>query len=369
MIIKIAVICAYPKFNPGMMSVDFSFDHIVSNIKEQIEFTRFCVDQDYDLSYRDLNLKYINLESVNQLNDFDKIIIWGDFLTWYNYGHYDWLQRQNKKNKKLLNDELIDKWYSCMLFENRKDLQQKTIIFGTTLYGVNSLQLTDQRYYNALTNLYDNSILVLMRDVYSCHFLSEISKNKKIGYGSDCALFLDTNEFYCCQSTKNKKYIAYSFGRSNCNAELIHIAKQLSLKLDLELVNVNWLDKSGIDGLLKKICLIKNSEFLLTDIYHCSITGIREKIPVVCFGKGASVPNKSLDDKKKEIFFYQSFLSQNYIFVETVFNALINNIELEKLITKILNVINDKKSNEFAFNLINKRVKLSKEILISHILN
>ena len=344
---RIALICAHPKHNPGMLSVDLSFDFLIKQIKDSFEVTKFTVKEDLTLSGEEFSLNYKLLSDLSQLDQFDFIFIWGDFLLWKNYGLNEFLSRKKIKDQTI-NDNITEKWYSLIMMENRQDLQKKTIIFGTTLYGLNSEQLSDERYRNALVSSCDNSKLMMFRDIFSVNFVSQLSNNKNLYYGLDCALFLEL----ISKDIDKQNYICYSFGRSGLNEEFLEFSKTVANKSELELVDISWLDKSGLDGLSKKIDLIKNSSLLITDIYHCSITGIREKTPVIALGRGASTVKTTLDDKKKEIFLTQIFLSQNYIYAEDVLSSKNN---LDSLADYAINTANDLISYNIAQDLLSKQ--------------
>ena len=151
---KIALICAHPAgTNSGMISVDASFNTVRKQLASSVEVTRFC-------SWRSVSkgetLTYEHYYSQDQLKDYDLIIFWGDFLQWIGYCNTDWLVKSKSMNMPLSESEMIDLWYSLFLLEGNIELQKKTILFGGTLYGLNSKQLSNNRYCTALTSLANN---------------------------------------------------------------------------------------------------------------------------------------------------------------------------------------------------------------------
>jgi hypothetical protein len=311
---KIALICAYPAgTNHGMISVDYAFETIKSKINSDIKIERFCAWR----SIEDNLLSYTELHSLSQLESFDKIIYWGDFLHWIEYAKKDWANKTLDRNPLMTFDEVIDCWYQLFLLEGREDLQKKTIVFGNTLYGLNAEQLLDQRYINALKLLYSNVVLSMHRDIFSQNFLFQLTRNKSIKFGVDCSFLLNANT----QTTKQdqEQYFLYSFARSGENELLMQMVNDISKELNLQPKELKWISKgASVTNLKENLKIIKNSNFLLTDIYHCALNSIRENTPTVCFGNSSTKVSDTLSDKKKEIFFRQHFLDQYYIYIESL---------------------------------------------------
>jgi hypothetical protein len=342
---NIALICAYPaSTNPGMISVDLSFEELLKSIKN-LNFTKFCLEK---------KLGYTFLEDTSQLDNYDKIIYWGDFLHWLNYASNDWYLRIKKSNPDIDKDELIRKWYSLALLENDKHLQDKCITFGTSLYGINSLQLSNNRYFNSLKNFLINSELVLMRDFLSANLISQITGKQGL-FGCDCAFLLETPNI----TKQDSNYIAYSFGRSGYSNELNIFAEKISKISKLPLVKIDWLKKGvSLTDLFDYIKIIKNASFTITDIYHFSITSWRENTPCLCIGKGSSYPRNTLSDKKKEILYMQMFALHNYCYVEKI---LENDDQYVK--ESFLNITN-LNSNQLIFNFIKNQKDKSLDLLL-----
>jgi hypothetical protein len=327
---NIALICAYPAgSNHGMLSVDLAFESIKSELDPNINVERFCSWRSLSHNSAVGNLCYTHLYSIEQLEQFDKIIYWGDFLHWIEYGKTDWVGKTLDRDPTMDAEQALDLWYQLFLLENRIDLQQKTIVFGSTLYGLNSRQLLDQRYTSALTSLYSNVRLAMHRDIYSQNFLQQLSLNNCVKFGVDCSLLLDLKSKFAPDYVK-QPYFVYSFGRSGEDELLTKVVKDISADLSLEPVKIKWLEKgAGLESLFTNLMLISRARFVLTDIYHCSLNSIREHTPTICFGNGADNITGTLSDKKKEIFFHQHFLNNHYIYIESLKNNYkreINNI-------------------------------------------
>jgi len=104
---KIAVICAFPAgLNAGMLSVDLALTHTLSKISINIEVTRFCAESELIIPFKNNFIYYCHLENKSQLEKFDRIIYWGDFLHWIGYGMQDYLIRQSRRNDNLTNEQI-----------------------------------------------------------------------------------------------------------------------------------------------------------------------------------------------------------------------------------------------------------------------
>lgn len=336
---KVALICAFPAgSNTGMLSVDLSFDSLLSVLDQEIEITKFCPWKSFDKSDK-TPLKYLEYKNTEQLDDFDHVIFWGDFLHWIVYAENDWYSRGKNLNPDLTQYEIVDLWYDLCLLENHQELQKKTSIIGGTLYGLKSEDFDNKRYMSALKNLYDNARLVMVRDFFSKYFLEQITENK-IKVGGDCALLLDSGKLIATwpeleNSRIDRPYLLYAFGRSGDPDILEKYADAIAEKFGIIPIRLDWLKKgTGIAALAQRLYLIKNAEFVITDIYHCAINSYREKKSIICIGKGASRIKGTLSDKKKEILHFQLFAQDRYRYLENIsqnFNAEVNHaIEILK---------------------------------------
>jgi hypothetical protein len=354
---KVAVVCAYPAgSNSGMISVDLAFETVKKYVDADIEFTRFCAWK--SVNHGTNILTYTKLEDISQLLDFDKIIYWGDFLHWIKYGN-DWIEKTQSLNKDLTREEIVDTWYQLYFLERYPELQKKAIMFGGTIYGLNSQQLLNDRYFSALKNLYSNASLVLMRDILSSNFVNQLTDSRSTNFGCDCALLLDSSDFLDDNIIDNQPILSYSFGRSGENEKLKQLTLTIAEELNLKTIDLEWLQKgASITKLKEKLSIIKQSKIIITDIYHCSINSIRENIPTVCIGKGASRVDGTLSDKKKEIFYLQHLMSNRFFYLENLKN--LNSTEIDK-------IINDFEINEIIQSNLSLQIKKSLNTLIQEI--
>lgn len=371
---KIALVCAVPDLsNSGMLSVDLAFESLKKYLDPDIEVVRFCSWKDI---VRDgpISLHYNRLYSVDQLEEFDKIIYWGDFIHWIKYGPSfmsskgtEWYAEQNNLTIDDARTTLTDIWYSIYLLEGRPDLQKKSIVFGGTVYGIDSTQMSNTRYRDALYSLYTNSKLVLMRDYVSGFYVSQLFEDRRFSYGCDCALLLDVNTADYKNTELDTPYMVYSFGRCKNNEQFEQFAIQLAEKQGLQAIKISWLHpKSTVTELFKNLELIKNAKFAVSDIYHFAINTWREQTPVLTIGRGNAYASQgTLGDKKKEIFNTQILAMNYYLFFEDVVTGMTNNNEklLKDCEAKLANTL----ALELVFEKLKKQTEYSKKILIEEI--
>jgi polysaccharide pyruvyl transferase WcaK-like protein len=338
---KIAFICAFPaSSNPGMVSVDLAVESVKSRLDPNIEIDRFCAWRGFEKQGL-IPLNYRCYSSIDQLQSYDLIVFWGDFLHWRGYAYKDFLTRGRGKIKDFDDQDIIDQWYQMYLFENQPELQQRTIVVGGTFYAMGVEDMADQRYMLALTNLYKNSKLTLMRDLASANFVSQLTNNDRSNFGCDCAALLEVDHVMEYDSTVDLSCVSYSLGRSGHGTKLKRLVDSVADGLGSTAVDLNWLEKGvGVDRTLEKISQIKQSRALVTDIYHCAITAWREGIPVICIGQGANRVTSTLSDKKKELLHMQIFSMQNYIYLEEILKSSNKSMALH-----CVNVIQDTENN------------------------
>jgi Polysaccharide pyruvyl transferase len=370
---NIALVCAFPSgANPGMLSVDLAFESVREKAGHNINVTQFCAEGKLTLGNDNVAIDYESLESQEQLRFFDKILYWGDFHHWIAYANGDWLKRWQNREPTRSKDDIIDAWYKLFLLEDAEDIQGRVAIFGSTLYGLTGHQLLDVRYRAALESLLINARLVLMRDHVSANFVEQLAPNRVSTFGCDCALLLDArrlsaNDERHPTTEDGAPYIVCSFGRSGAKSALRAFGVALAAQRKLKVVNLEWLGPHGLDGLISKLSIIKKAQFVVTDIYHLSVTAWRENVPALCVGKGVSNVTGTLSDKKKEIFYRQIFASDKYMYLEDILAALGSDKILAIYCERFLERIEDQQSNAFISDAIERQKKSALSRLLKFI--
>ena len=314
---KIAVICAYSAGrNPGMISSDLAFMSVHKRIGQEYSVTFLCAELKYTISHAQYPIHYELLSDQKQLHEFDLIVYWGDFIHWIGYAFQDWLPRHQIIHPSHSEQSILDLWYKLFLLEGAPDLQKKTLIFGGTLYALNAKQLSDERYVSALTSLYKNVKLALLRDELSANLMSQLIPGIGDFFGCDCALLM-TNNLPGVERTTQERYVLCSFGRSDSSAAMPGFAIKIAEKMGLKLIYMDWLGQPfGMDAFQNRLKMVCGAELVITDIYHLSVNSWREGVPAICIGKGAGNPTDTLSDKKKEIFYRQMFGAEWYLYLE-----------------------------------------------------
>lgn len=367
---KISVVCAYPDHgNPGMISVDFAAKQLFERVGgSSVLFWNFS--RPIELAFSQNNsICYQKLDDLSALDDSDAIVFWGDFIHWIGWAKQDLLWESEIFGAPIRSSELVDKWYKLFLLEKRPDLISRSIIFGTTLYLISPSELSDKRYAAALAELYNGSKLVMMRDAISTSIVSLVSRSTRVEIGLDPAFLLDQsslNTYKDCtiQSMTNgirstSVVIGYAFGRSSSSKLLLSVLKSLlSFYPGSEELCIHWFDRSGQYSPEMLVNKVAQSTFIITDIYHCAVTALRNHIPVICFGHASQSPTGTLSDKKKEILFQQYGLGSYYYPIEKLWRDIVDDDHYESLVADIAQRLACHEELQGVHDMIDSRIQL-----------
>jgi hypothetical protein len=321
---KIALVSAFPYLrNPGMLSVEMAFMSIERTLGRAIEVSRFCSEQSFKMQCGASLYEWKHLQRAQQLESYDKIVYWGDFLHWKGYGEGDWLFRQKQRYPNTDAKALLDRWYDCLLLEGHGSLRRKTILFGGTLYCLSARDLVDERYRNALTELCRDAHLVQFRDQVSSSFIADLLCFDTNFYGCDSASLLETSSFPDLINADSEEspqdFLFFSFGRFRANPAFASLTHDLSNELGLAAVDVKWFQpKMNAQELLSNLSKMRKANAVITDIYHLAVSAFREGKPTLGIGRGCSYANGTLADKKKELLFREILAEQYYIYSEQI---------------------------------------------------
>ena len=349
-----AVICADPSdLNPGMLSVDLAFACLLRELPGDNEVVYFNPKQARCTEGSEGSLRYQHLSDAAELDRFDWVIYWGDFVHWLRFAHWDWQYDNPLLKAGHTSSQLLDRWYRLFLLETRvKDFRNRIVVFGGTLYGMTAQEFSNPRYQSALSTLYGSARLVAPRDFVSANLIQHLAPPQGYAMGCDCAFFLDADAALPMQVAGQiaaqqipERFVLCSFGRSGANASLTQFCSELAAKLQAQLVVMDWLGHpQGLDGLAFKLAVIRNATVLVTDTYHCAVSGWREGVPVIGVGQALSRGSGTLDDKKKELFFRQILATDFYLYVEEIIPALSDAEVLQALIQRTADALSDSAS-------------------------
>lgn len=370
-----AVICADPSdLNPGMLSVDLAFACLLRELPGDNELVYFNPKQSRSTEGSQGSLRYRLLSEVVEIERFDTVVYWGDFFHWLRYAHWDWLYGNPLQVAGRTPSQMLDQWYRLYLLEMRAtDFRDRVIIFGGTLYGMTAQEFSNPRYQSALSNLYVSARLVAPRDFVSANLIQHLVPPKGFSMGCDCAFFLDADAALPMQEAGQvaaqqipERFVLCSFGRSGANAALTQFCSELAAKLQVQLVVMDWLGHpQGLDGLAFKLAVVRKATVLVTDTYHCAVSGWREGVPVIGIGQALSRGSGTLDDKKKELFFRQILASDYYLYVEDVIPALSDAARLQTLIQRVADALRDTAAMATIAGFIRTQVNVAKARLLT----
>ncbi len=370
-----AAICAFPcSLNPGMLSVDLAVTTFIRKHLPQARLTLYNAEEPIDIRLNEHRLVHELYRSPEQLREYDRVLYWGDFLHWLPYAATDWAERVRAREPSITQQHAIDLWYRLFLLEGESAaLHEKTLVFGGTFYGSNGEEWGDARYRAALTALYRAAPLVLSRDALSAAFVDTVTALSRPALGCDCALLLDADAAlpmeWASASIRTElpeRYVACGFGRSGHQAELLNFASAVASACKLPLVKIDWQHSLyGLGALAGRIALIRRAELVITDIYHLSVSGWREKVPVIGIGHAVSYGRSTLDDKKKEVFFRQIMASHLYCYVEDILRAKDDELLQQDLVQRLVGAVRVEREQGAVADFIARQIAHAEARLLS----
>ncbi len=372
---RFAAICAdATDLNPGMLSVDLALACLLREVPGDSELVYFNPKQARSVEGSRGALRYRPLNDIAELERFDTVVYWGDFVHWLRYAHWDW--RYDNPDVALGQSpaQLLDKWYRLFLLETQTErFRNRIVVFGGTLYGMTAQDYANPRYESALKALYGTARLVAPRDFVSANLMQVLAPQRGFTLGCDCAFFLDADAILPMVAAQQlvaqetpERFLVCSFGRSGANQALTQYAKDLAAALQLPLVVMNWLGHpQGLDGLAFKLAVIRKASVLVTDTYHCAVSGWREGVPVIGIGQAFARGIGTLDDKKKELFFRQIMASDYYLYSENVIAALNEPTALQKLIKQAVEAVSNSAALVVIASILRTQVSNAKEKLVA----
>jgi hypothetical protein len=349
---KIAAICAYPrKKNPGMIAVDTSIYYLIKKLKHNVTLDFFSFGD-----FQNFNVDKINYQPIVDFmpEDYDCIIIWGDFQLSYMWHIND------------IKDSLKELFYEKVFLTNSNDdVLKKVIIYGQCIFLDNEKQYNDDFYFKSLKRLLLNASYIRFRDPLSAaraKFLIDMRLNSKIDFGIDAALLLpvlsssDSEEETSKVVTDNN--IGFFYGRTQkglfLKVLLAIVFRKKRKKYNLKFKWLPWfqdfktppkyihkllnfepmnLESNNLNELISKM---RSCKLVVTDTYHLSLIAWSNGIPAIMIGKGAQTFKSTVDDKKKEIFYIQFQIQSMYFYNENWYQYFVNK-ELCNQIDLLLN--------------------------------
>lgn len=372
---KIAAICGAPNQNTGMMFVDRALYLYLKKKNLLDNTTFFCFQLE---AKNKVGFNYRPLTKEVELNDFDCIIIWGDFIV---SNHFlKMTQPKIKIQSEQFNYNLRDK--VLMNTFNETDLK-KVIVFGQCIVVDGSEILVDDRYLYLLKRLLYNAQLFKVRDPLSAYRAKLFSSKNRDYLGVDSALPNYTLDFERIDEIRNKisadransNTIGLFFARSkNINLKKKALGYYLKYKLkEYQYKWIPWLENkqeskeyfsfardcepySDIDYIFE----ILKCKLIITDTYHLSLMSWSLGIPCICYGKGTEIFKSTIHDKKKEVFFLSNFIDDFYFYTET--ETFIRDLKNNILKNTISKGINTNIGPIISENIRNLSVKCIKEL-------
>jgi hypothetical protein len=157
---KIAAVCASSlSHNSGMITVDLALLSLVSELGQDVTVDLFTTENAHRLpGETSVLLDYQHLTDQAQLDGYDRVLYWGDFLQSRAYQIKD-IARRAEETQGLTLAQCDDQvHFPLLMLEGASDaLLAKTICTGGSIYINRAEDDGDRRYHAAMTRLYTQS--------------------------------------------------------------------------------------------------------------------------------------------------------------------------------------------------------------------
>ena len=359
---KRAVIFAFNPHNTGMYSVDLAAFRIFESLAVRVDyFIPFSRVQSGIIQYGQI---FVNiLHSSSQLENYDDIIIWGDFTTTPFYGLNDFRNHYFSCIGDVSGEEAFSLWHDIYLLTKLKKGGKRFLSLCQNFSMIEQINLGKFRTrYEELLKRFD---LIVPRDSFSFSKLTAfLGNNDNIAPGMLDASFFNIKLPNSPRKKKkgDKIKIGYFFGRSeipNLTDLMQHLIK--------EQINVGeisgWLlspPNRYHETFLKKLSEIKKCDLIISDTYHFIVNALREGVPTIAISRIQASQFDTVSDLKKKILMEELNLEEYLIELsDGVISDHYSNLILEK-IHKIKRL--DQKNSEFN---LDEKILVKKNELVS----
>lgn len=359
---KRAVIFAFNPHNTGMYSVDLAAFRIFESLAARVDyFIPFSRVQASIIQYGQI---FVNiLHSSSQLENYDDIIIWGDFTTTPFYGLNDFRNHYFSCVGEVSGQESFALWHDIYLLTKLKKGKKRFFSICQNFSMIEQINLG--KFRNSYEELLKRFDLIVPRDSFSSSKLTTfLGNNKNISSTMLDAAFFNIKLPNLPRKNKKREKIkiGYFFGRSDISNSTDFIQNLIKEQFDVGEIN-GWLltpPNRYHETFLKKLGEIKKCELIISDTYHLIINALREGVPTIAISRIQKSQFDTVSDLKKKILMEELNLDEYYIELsEGVISDHHKNLILEK-IHKIIRL--DQKNSEFN---LDKKISVKKNELIS----
>lgn len=325
---RVAVICAYNHRNCGMYSVDLAANYFMTSLG--VDFTLFIAHQKKEREGRPWGrLRYEKLVDLRQLDNYDLIVFWGDFINNPAYGYEDFPNRELAWGLVASREQAYEKWKNIFLLKGYEKRQRVISVSNNFQNILPFLRSVDASARDAILDAYRTSFdHIFPRDGSSFRnmLIAAPELEGKVVQGVDAAFLLNQSEIYpSLGDVSESNTFAYYFSRSKLS-NVHYMLFRLWRRTGFRPVNVrNWLkmDISNPDQTYSSaLARIKAAKFVVSDTYHCLINSMNLGKKVIGVGRSANVQEGTCGDFKKKVLFDDFGLSNFYIETDLSQNRL-----------------------------------------------
>ena len=371
---KIAAVCAYTRSrNTGMSSVDAALCSLISRNMPAAELDLFTIEGENVLSPPRNGapaISYKLLTNQRQLHPYDVILFWGDFLHSRSFHVEHILPRTKIRNPSVTESEFIARIFDTLLLEHAPEsVLRKVICFGGSIYFDSLQHAAEDRYRTALSRLYSNARLVMVRDPISAAFAPNYGARGP-NLGVDCAFLLHPFASLVWDNNRGDNgAVGYSFNRRLSQdkrqlGSMKRFVDRIAELLECAPVDLQWLKANEADplsGLSEKLSHINRCRLVVTDTYHCAISALRDGVHTICIGIGAERAADPLSEKKKELLFSMFNASEYYLY----FEAIARSVSADKAAKHMAALVND----HVRLDLIGQNIRMATAAAEGRLLN
>jgi hypothetical protein len=336
---RIAAICATPReLNTGMRLVDLALKRILdqADLLESTDF--FCFDVPDYLREDPSGIRYRSILDAANLDAYDAIIIWGDFIITRKY--LETLALSLSRSRKLPPETVRDALLQRVLLRDFKpEALSRVIVFGQNIFLDKSAIFSDEPYLTALRKLLTHARVARLRDPISAYCASNLTGLPPGRFaGVDAALLVGLLAPPPAAAfdgeVSSSQRVGLFFDRTGRSlATRTALALGMRLKGRFEPVWIPWFpplkNPSLIDRALFGIrqaarpveigdylAEVRRCRFIVTDAYHLCLTAWAQGVPAIAIGRGAQKFKSTVSDKKKEILYLANHLDEMYLFCD-----------------------------------------------------
>ena len=288
-----------------MYSVDRAAEQFFGASGRQFELIKFTGHA------RIGRLRYRIVDSPADLDRYHTVIYWGDFQQNPMWGQQNFGRRHARKHRTSLR-EGVRRWkQTCLQMDRPRVAGQRVFSVGTCFLGARS-SLHDSASLSEYAGLLARFDAIVPRDPGSVAELQALGLTNVVP-GFDCASLLDGT----ASTPTGDQSFGYAFGRTFSESEGRNVARTIARVTGYRAVPIRWLLQRHKPRwcdfrYARALRVIRETRFIVTDIYHLAINTLNLGRDLRCVGKQGAFLDTCHDLKKAHLL-RMSNLADRYV--------------------------------------------------------